>query len=216
VVRDDTARRVFAIKPHGMREAIHDTLAREDADWRTAGSWRMARSSDDARQSAGGFRYTRAFDSRQATTRAAPAVAFTPIRRIGGGTGWYCGNWLWKLRGLLDRLVGGTGMRPGRRDPDTLRCGDHVDFWRVEAFEPGRRLRLAAEMKVPGLAWLEFEVSEAAGGGSTIRQTAVFEPSGLFGLLYWYALYPVHQYVFGGMLRGIVSAAETQPAEGGR
>jgi uncharacterized protein YbjT (DUF2867 family) len=216
IVRDDAAKRVFGIKPRGMREAIHDALAREDEDWGAAGSWRMVRSSDDARQSADGFRYTRAFDSRQAGTWAAPAVAFTPIRRIGGGTGWYCGNWLWKLRGLLDRWMGGAGMRPGRRDPDALRSGDRVDFWRVEAFQPDRRLRLAAEMKVPGRAWLEFEVSEEAGGGSTIRQTAVFDPLGLFGLLYWYALYPVHQYVFGGMLRGIVSAAEKPPGEDGR
>lgn len=105
-------------------------------------------------------------------------------------------------------------MRPGRRDPETLRVGDRVDFWRVEAFEADRRLRLAAEMKVPGRAWLEFEVSEEKERGSTIRQTAVFDPAGLFGLLYWYALYPVHQYVFGGMLWGIVSAAEKPPVDG--
>lgn len=216
VVRDDTARAVFGIKVRGVQEAIRDALAREEAEWRAGGGSRMIPAAGEARERAGGFLYNRAFDSRQARTRVAPAAAFTPIRRIGGATGWYCGNWLWRLRGLVDRMIGGAGMRPGRRDPDTLRAGDRVDFWRVEAFEPDRWLRLAAEMKVPGRAWLEFEVSEEKEGGSTIRQTAVFDPAGLFGLLYWYALYPVHQYVFGGMLRGIVSAAEKPPADGAR
>jgi len=216
IVRDEAARRVFGIKPRGMREAIRDALKSEEDEWRAGGCSRMLPAPGDARGSAGGFLHTRAFDSRQARTRVAPALAFMPIRRIGGSTGWYCGNWLWRLRGLVDRFMGGAGMRPGRRDPDTLRAGDRVDFWRVEVFVPDRRLRLAAEMKVPGRAWLEFEVFEDAGGGSTIRQTAVFDPAGLFGLLYWYALYPVHQYVFGGMLRGIVSAAEKPPVEGAR
>ena len=216
VVRDETARRVFGLKVRGVHEAIRDALAREEEEWRTGRCSGMLPLAGDARASADGFLYTRAFDSRQAGTRVAPAAAFAPIRRIGGKTGWYCGNWLWKLHGLVDRLLGGAGMRPGRRDPDTLRAGDRVDFWRVEAFEPDRRLRLAAEMKVPGRAWLEFEVSEARDGGSTIRQTAVFEPAGLSGLLYWYALYPAHQYVFGGMLRGIVSAAEKPPGDGVR
>ena len=97
-------------------------------------------------------------------------------------------------------------LRRGRRDPDDLRVGDVLDFWRVEAYEPDRRLRLAAEMKVPGRAWLEFEVRSHP-GGSTIRQTASFDPVGLFGLLYWYALYPVHQWIFNGMLRRIASAS---------
>jgi uncharacterized protein YbjT (DUF2867 family) len=214
VVQDDTARRVFGIKVRRLREAIQDALAREEEEWRASACSRMLPVPGDARGGASGFLHARAFDSRHARTQVAPAAAFTPIRRIGGRAGWYCGNWLWKLRGLLDRMLGGTGMRPGRRDPDTLRPGDRVDFWRVEAFEPDRRLRLAAEMKVPGRAWLEFEVSEEKDGGSTIRQTAVFDPAGLFGLLYWYALYPAHQYVFGGMLRGIVAAAEKPPADG--
>jgi len=216
VVRDETAGRVFGIKGRGLRQAIQDALAREEEEWRAGGCSRMLPVAGDEPEATSGFLYTRAFDSRQARTRVTPAVAFTPIRRIGGQTGWYGGNWLWKLRGLVDRMLGGSGMRPGRRDPDALRPGDRVDFWRVEAFEPDRRLRLAAEMKVPGRAWLEFEVSGGKDGGSTIRQTAVFDPAGLFGLLYWYALYPMHQYVFGGMLRGIVSSAEKAPADDAR
>jgi hypothetical protein len=134
------------------------------------------------------------------------------VRRIGGTTGWYAWNGLWKLRGFLDLLVGGVGMRRGRVLQDEVRVGDPLDFWRVEVFEPDRLLRLAAEMKLPGRAWLEFEII-GTGGSSTIRQTAIFDPVGFFGLMYWYALYPVHQLVFGGMLRGIAAAALKVPEE---
>ena len=133
-------------------------------------------------------------------------VAFEPIARLGGATGWYAADALWRLRGFLDLLVGGVGLRRGRRDPRHLVVGDAVDFWRVEAVEPGRLLRLAAEMRLPGRAWLVFEI-EPDGPGSVIRQTALFDPVGLLGLAYWYALYPVHRFVFGGMLRGIASQA---------
>lgn len=100
-----------------------------------------------------------------------------PIQRIGGATGWYYGDWLWRLRGFLDLLVGGVGVRRERRHPERLRVGDALDFWRVEAFEPARRLRLHAEMKVPGRAWLQFEV-DGDEDRSTIRQTAVFDRRG--------------------------------------
>ena len=136
--------------------------------------------------------------------------AFAPIRRIGGETGWYYGNWLWRIRGFLDLVVGGVGVRRGRRDPENIRAGDTLDFWRVETFEPDRFLRLQAEMKVPGRAWLEFEVTDQA-GSSMIRQTATFDPVGLFGLAYWYVLYPLHQFVFAGMLRNIARTAEKPP-----
>jgi hypothetical protein len=126
---------------------------------------------------------------------------------IGGGHGWYYATWLWRLRGAIDLLVGGVGMRRGRRDPKALAVGDTLDFWRVEAYEPGRRVRLAAEMKLPGRAWLEFDVVPAE-GGADIRQTAVFEPIGLSGVLYWYALLPVHTVMFGRMLREIARRAQ--------
>jgi hypothetical protein len=137
------------------------------------------------------------------------AQAFQPIRRIGGNTGWYYGTWLWQIRGFLDLLVGGVGVRRGRREPDQLRVGDTLDFWRVEEFEDNRLLRLAAEMKVPGRAWLEFEVTEK-NGVSTVRQTAEFDPVGLSGLMYWYAIYPLHRFVFAGMLRNIGRAIRKQ------
>ena len=138
----------------------------------------------------------------------APDQAFRPISRIGGDAGWYYGNALWRLRGLLDLAVGGPGMRRGRRDPESVKPGETVDFWRVEAVEPGRLLRLAAEMRIPGRAWLQFEVTPAD-GGSLIRQTALFDPVGVGGLLYWYGLWGIHRMVFAGMLRNIARAATT-------
>ena len=135
---------------------------------------------------------------------APPAAAFAPIRDIGGETGWYYGNWLWILRGLLDRLCGGPGLRRGR--PAELAPGAPLDSWRVEAYEPPRLLRLAAEMKLPGRAWLEFRV-EPENGGSRIRQSALYDPRGVTGRAYWYAVYPFHQFVFAGMLRAIARAA---------
>lgn len=141
-------------------------------------------------------------DSQSRHVAGPPAQVFTPVRRIGGDVGWYYGDSLWRLRGALDRLVGGPGLRRGRRDPEDLRPGDALDFWRVEAYEPGQMLRLRAEMKLPGRAWLQFEV-EPDSRGSVLTQTAVFDPIGLAGLVYWYALLPVHKLMFRGMLRNV-------------
>jgi hypothetical protein len=152
-------------------------------------------------------------DSRSLAVDASPEAAFTPIRRIGGESGWYHANWLWRLRGFIDLLVGGVGMRRGRRDPEELRVGDTLDFWRVEAYEPDRHLLLRAEMKLPGRAWLEFEV-KPEGGGSFIHQTAVFDPVGLPGQLYWYAAYPLHGLIFSGMLRGVGGRIDRLPRHG--
>lgn len=138
---------------------------------------------------------------------ASPEQAFQPIRTIGGKRGWYYANFLWTLRGWLDLICGWVGRRRGRRDPEHLQIGDVLDWWRVEEYVPERRLPLFAEMKVPGRAWLEFEV-ESEGNGSTIRQTAIFDPIGLWGLVCWYALYPLHTVMFRGMLRRIAAQAE--------
>jgi uncharacterized protein YbjT (DUF2867 family) len=209
VVRDDRARRVFAVRPMGFRQAIARALANEDRELAET-RWSDAVSSG-APQSYGGIRFgTRLVDSRAVHVDVPPAVAFAPIRRIGGRQGWYYAHRLWRIRGLIDALVGGVGLRRGRRDPETPAVGDALDFWRVEAYEPDRRLRLAAEMKVPGRAWLEFEVTPE-GNGSTIRQTAIFDPAGLAGLAYWYGIYPIHARVFAGMLREIARRARTSP-----
>jgi hypothetical protein len=185
---------------------VRRSLAGEDSRF-AATRWSDALSAGGEPRTWGGARFgSRLVDSRSVTLPLPPAAAFRPIQRIGGETGWYAWSWLWRARGFLDLLAGGVGTRRGRRSPTELRVGDTLDFWRVEAFEPDRLLRLAAEMKVPGRAWLEFEVTGDA-AGSTIRQTAVFDPVGVLGRGYWYSLYPVHHLVFGGMLRGIARAA---------
>jgi uncharacterized protein YbjT (DUF2867 family) len=209
VVSEDLALRVFAIRPAGIRQAISDALRAEDAEfadtrWPDAlcamrparwGGWRLG---------------NRMVSSESIRVDAPAALAFAPIRRIGGRTGWYYGGWLWEMRAWADRLLGGAGMRRGRRDDESVAVGDRVDFWRVTAFEPDRKLTLEAEMKLPGRAWLDFEVREN-GRGSTITQTAIFDPAGLFGLLYWYSSFPLHQLVFSGMLRNIAAAIRHNP-----
>jgi uncharacterized protein YbjT (DUF2867 family) len=214
IVDDDSARRLFPhLRPRGIRAAIERALLNEDRELALT-RWSDALSSGDTRQWGGESFGSRIVDSRSVRVPQAPRQAFEPIRRIGGETGWYYGNWLWRLRGFLDLLVGGVGVRRGRRDPRTVVPGDALDFWRVEAFEPDGLLRLSAEMKLPGRAWLQFEV-EPDGEGSLVRQTAIFDPVGLLGLAYWYALYPAHQLVFAGMLRGIVGAIPTGGAAEG-
>lgn len=206
IVRDDRALKAFGLRPLGVSEAMARALANEDRAF-AATRWSDPLSAAGRGPRWGGLRFgSRLVDSRQIEVSCPARRAFLPIRRIGGDTGWYHANLLWRLRGLLDLLVGGAGLRRGRRDPEHLRPGDTLDFWRVEAVEPDRLLRLAAEMRLPGRAWLQFEV-EAQGDRSIIHQTAIFDPVGLFGQLYWYALWPLHQYVFGGTLRALARAA---------
>jgi uncharacterized protein YbjT (DUF2867 family) len=206
VVRDPSALARFPVRPRGVREAIARALVNEDQEFAQT-RWSDAVSSSGLRERYGGeLRGTRFVDTRAVRVPAPPARAFAAIRRIGGDRGWYYGDFLWRLRGFLDLAAGGIGLRRGRRHPDRVLPGDPIDFWRVEAVEPERLLRLKAEMKVPGRAWLQFEITPAP-GGSEVRQTALFDASGLAGLLYWYALYPLHRLVFAGMLRGIAAAA---------
>jgi hypothetical protein len=212
VVGDPSALKDFAIRPRGLAEAMTRALLNEDRGFAET-RWSDALSSSGLKPRWGGVRFgSRIVDSRTATVNVPPETAFAPIQRIGGKTGWYYGNWLWQLRGVLDLVVGGVGLRRGRRDVADLRIGDTIDFWRVEAFEPNRLLRLQAEMRLPGRAWLEFEVT-GKDQESLIRQTAIFDPVGLFGLVYWYALYPLHCLVFAGMLKVLCRAAgkEQQP-----
>ncbi|MBP2680381.1 MAG: family oxidoreductase [Candidatus Krumholzibacteriota bacterium] len=202
LVRDDSARRVFGIEPMGIAAAIAAALRNEDHELAET-RWSDALSSGGTLRDWGGYRFgSRIVDSRTSVAASNAAAAFAVVRRIGGKNGWYYATWLWRLRGFLDLLSGGVGMRRGRRDPEKLVVGDVVDCWRVETLEPGRRIRFVAEMKVPGRAWLEFEFKEAD-GKTAITQTAVFDPLGLGGLAYWYALYPAHRIIFSGMLRRI-------------
>ncbi|MGZ4643578.1 MAG: SDR family oxidoreductase [Blastococcus sp.] len=165
---------------------------------------------------AGGSLYV---DERTRPTGAPPAAVWRVVEGIGGDNGWYSFPLAWSVRGWLDRLVGGVGLRRGRRDPHRLYVGDALDFWRVEALEEGRLLRLRAEMRLPGLAWLEFHVEHGdsggggGGGGRTVlRQRATFSPRGLAGHLYWWAIAAFHGIVFGGMVRGLTRAAEAAVA----
>ena len=207
LVSNNLADTMFQVRPRGLRESISRALINEDQEVAET-RWSDALSSSGRAKTWGGVRFgSRIVDSRTASVDVDSTQAFAPIRRIGGQTGWYYGNWLWRIRGFLDLLVGGVGVRRGRRDPKNIRVGDALDFWRVEKFETARLLRLRAEMKVPGRAWLEFEVTDH-GPSSTIRQTAIFDPVGLLGLAYWYALYPLHYFIFAGMLRNIARAAE--------
>jgi apolipoprotein D and lipocalin family protein len=147
-------------------------------------------------------------DSRQAVVEAPPSRAFAAIRRIGGVNGGYFGDAVWRLRGWIDRGLGGVGMPRIRRDPDSCVVGDAIDGWRVEAYEPDRLLRLSAGLKLPGRGWLEFRVDPLDGGQrALIRQTATFDPHGISGRLYWYGVLPFHALVFRGMLRQIARHA---------
>lgn len=208
IVRDDTALRRFPIQPLGVREAIALALRNEDSGFaRTRWSDAISAASGAPRQW-GGTRFgNRLADSRSIKIAVRPDRVFATVESVGGATGWHYANWLWTLRGWLDLLAGGVGMRRGRRDPTRLQAGDTLDCWRVEFIRPGRHLRLVAEMKLPGRAWLDFEV-QPDDGGARLLQTAVFDPVGLWGLAYWYGVWPLHQLVFAGMLRGIARSAE--------
>jgi uncharacterized protein YndB with AHSA1/START domain len=153
-------------------------------------------------------------DARRIVLDAPPAAVWEAVTRIGGRTGWYGENWLWELRGLLDRLAGGVGLSRGRRDAAELRPGDALDFWRVAAIEPPRRLLLAAEMKLPGEGVLELTLREIEPGRTEVRQVARFLPRGLWGILYWYAVTPFHGLAFNGLLRGLAESAGGSPLIG--
>lgn len=183
VVRSPAARETFAIRPMPMREAFVRAIE-EDAPTQ------------------------RKIDTRLVVVDAPPAQAFAPIRRMGGNTGWYFGDALWRLRGWLDGWVGGAGMPRHRRDPDACAVGDAIDGWRVEAYEPDRLLRLAAGLKLPGRGWLEFRVAPLGDGArSLVTQTATFDPKGVGGRLYWYGVLPLHALVFRGLLQRIARRA---------
>lgn len=161
---------------------------------------------------AGGSLYT---DERSRTVDAGPDALWRVIEGVGGEHGWYSFPLAWALRGWADRLVGGVGLRRGRRDAARLRVGDALDFWRVEEIEHGRLLRLRAEMRLPGLAWLEMTVERDEAGRTTYRQRALFHPKGLAGHAYWWAVSPFHAVVFGGMARNIARTAETESGRRG-
>lgn len=210
VVRDNLAERLFPhIKPLKYDTAVRLALANLDrGQVETAWSDAVASSQGDVPPVQLTAREGLVLERRRRKVAAPAEAVFRSFTQLGGATGWLYMNWAWQLRGALDRLLGGVGLRRGRRDPQQVRVGDALDFWRVEAVEAGRALRLRAEMKVPGGAWLEFRVEPRGDGGSVLSQTAFFAPRGLAGLAYWHALYPFHALIFSGLVERIARRAE--------
>jgi uncharacterized protein YbjT (DUF2867 family) len=205
VVRDPRALQVFRVRPMSYREALTLALQRLDED-AVETTWASALAGEPEGRSLASHEGM-LFERYHCHVKAPPHAVFRAFCALGGENGWPAGNALWQLRGLMDRAVGGVGMRRGRRHPRTLRVGDPVDFWRVEALEQDRLLRLRAQMRFMGHAWLQFMVKKE-GTGSRLEQTAFFDPHGLFGLLYWYAVLPLHRFVFPGMIRALRARAE--------
>ncbi len=215
VVRDAKAQQLFpAIVPLDYRTSVQRALAHLDAG-RVETSWSdaLATSQGDAPPVILASHDGMLIERRQQLSHARPEFLFKAFTAIGGDHGWLSWDWAWRLRGALDRLVGGVGLRRGRRDPDELRIGDALDFWRVEAVEHNRLLRLRAEMKLPGRAWLQYEAVKVNDSQASLTQTAFFASKGLLGLLYWYVLYPLHGLIFSGMIRELVRQAEQMESE---
>jgi hypothetical protein len=221
VVHDDAFQRDLPREMIPVAEALTLALARvQDLDvattWASAGGGPVAgvRGPEDPQPGdpgwAGGTVLT---DEREVLSDAPPAAVFAAVSAIGGQRGYHSASWMWEIRGVLDKLVGGIGLRRGRRHPTQLGVGEVVDFWRVEALERPTLLRLHAEMKLPGEAWLEFRIA-TVDGGSRLTQRARFHPRGLVGRLYWYALVPFHGLIFPRMARELVQEAEQLHAAG--
>ncbi len=210
IVSDHTARELFPnIQPGTFEVAISQALDNLNAS-EVETSWADALVSSQPNQPPAVLSTHEGMflEQRQEVVNATPGAVFQAFTSLGGSNGWLYFSWAWYLRGLIDRLVGGVGLRRGRRHPTEVRVGDALDFWRVEAVEPDRLMRLRAEMKVPGLAWLQFKAEPLEDGSTRLIQTAFFASKGLFGLLYWYGLYPLHSLIFSGMIRKLAQRAE--------
>ncbi|MGA8097783.1 MAG: SDR family oxidoreductase [Candidatus Cybelea sp.] len=211
IVRDSSARRDFPeIAPIGFDAAVSRALDR----YRASGpdtTWFDAFDVRTLPATFTGAREGMLIDRKERIADATAQQVAAVFTQLGGKRGWLYGNALWQLRGLLDRALGGIGLRRGRRSATNLRLGDAVDFWRVDALEPDHALRLRAEMKLPGTAWLEFDADPLSDGRTRLTQTAFFEPRGLFGFLYWYLVFPFHALIFNRMASRIVLLAEQAP-----
>jgi hypothetical protein len=209
VCRENEIARLMPQRLIGVREAIEEATRRTAArDVET--SWIDAGAVPGDPDWAGGTSFA---DSRSVEVAASVATAFATVCSVGGQHGWFAMDLLWRIRGVIDRLVGGPGLRRGRRDPERVAYGDAVDCWRVCGIEPGRELRLRAEMRLPGVGELDFRV-EPRGDGCLVTQTARFLPRGLAGIAYWFAMLPAHALVFGRMVVGIRREAERRAGSG--
>ncbi|MCB9471910.1 MAG: SDR family oxidoreductase [Candidatus Obscuribacterales bacterium] len=202
---------------YSCRKAIRLALDRMqhhqvESHWTDAGKiWPVAWSNEGDARWAGGTVYE---DRREVLLDATAAEVWRPVIRLGGETGYYYADWLWRLRGVLDKLAGGVGLRRGRRSPESVSPGDVLDFWRVRHVEPCRHLSLVAEMRLPGEAVLEFRIEERPDGRTRLTQVAKFLPSGLLGIAYWKLISPLHDLVFHGMLKGLAEATSCHIVQG--
>ena len=210
IVQDDKAEELFPeIEPIGYEKAVRLAIRRVDSqDVETTWNDALLSSKGDERPVILEAKQGLNIERRMRIVEADKERVFKVFSGLGGDKGWLAFEWAWKLRGIFDRLVGGVGFRRGRRSADDLRVGDALDFWRVEAIQENRLLRLRAEMKVPGKAWLEFQAQSKDRNSTKLVQTAYFEPKGLLGLLYWYGLYPFHSLIFSSMIKHIAKEAE--------
>jgi uncharacterized protein YbjT (DUF2867 family) len=215
VVRDNMARQIFPdIQPLDYEAAVTLALRSiEDGNIETIWSDAVASSKGDVHPVQLAQEQGMLIERRQQLVNSSPRLVYQAFAGLGGKRGWPPYNWLWRARGAIDRLVGGVGMRRGRRHPDELREGEALDFWRVEVIQPDRLLRLRAEMKLPGRGWLQFEARPLQEGQTELVQTAYFASKGLFGLLYWYGIYPLHGLIFAGMIAAIARSAEDRSVE---
>ena len=185
---------------HSQHDLIREN-GRPGSAWTPPAEWRYPGDPHWA----GGSVYQ---DKRSVLLRASPAEVWKPILAIGGQNGWYYGNWLWQLRGFLDELAGGAGMKRGRINIASIRFGDVIDCWKVEDVQPEKRLLLLAEMKLPGRATLDFRIRKIDEKTTELTQIAKFVPRGLSGILYWYAASFFHRYILAGLLAGIAARVE--------
>ncbi len=204
VVHDPVARDMFPWQPHSYKDAVYSALEREESNaveivWSTPLSALSRAAEPDQLTTTQGM----ILDKRQIEVATSAEQVYRTFMGIGGKRGWFAFDWAWRLRGMMDRAIGGVGLRRGRRSADDLLPGEALDFWRVEMVETNHLLRLRAEMKVPGRAWLQFEVVPLTSQSCTLTQTAFFEPHGLGGHLYWYFLYPIHVLIFKRMLNAV-------------
>ena len=209
IVRDETARRLFPhIQPIDLATAVHLALGRIQRD-NVETSWAdaLVTSLGDRKPYDFSVQEGMFIERRHLSLDLEPATVFRAYTGIGGARGWMYMDWAWALRGWMDKAIGGVGLRRGRRHPDDIRAGEALDFWRVEAVEKDRLMRLQAEMKVPGKAWLEFQSDPQEGGGTLFTVTAYFDAHGLPGFLYWYAMWPFHKFIFDGLARRLASRA---------
>jgi uncharacterized protein YbjT (DUF2867 family) len=209
LVHDPSAQDIFKIKPIPYKLALEQALKRDgsgEVETYWAGVPAEAQPGVTRKDTQGMY-----IEQHRTASAAQPKAIFASFARIGGKRGWYFANWLWQLRGWLDQLVGGPGMRRGRPDADVLQPGDVLDGWKVETVETDRLIRLWFDMKAPGPAWLQFEALPRKDGGTLLSITAFFEPHGIAGLLYWYSLFPFHVLIFKGMSRAILQLAEALP-----